>query len=63
MVLITQRIGSKETASASTSDWINQVQGRTIYAYDLSTLRKQEEQSFTKEDFEVALKKVCRKVK
>ena len=43
-------------SSASTSDWIGQVKGRVIYAYDLSTLISEAggKLELTKEGFEQA---------
>ncbi len=64
MVLIQEKV-SLQANGARTSDWIGQVKGGVIYAYDLSTLVSEREgiTEFTKEDFERALKKVSRRVK
>ena len=65
MTIIIQEKASLQANDASTSGWIGQVKGGVIYAYDLSTLvsERKGNTEFTKEDFEVALKKVSRKVK
>lgn len=51
---------SLQANGAKTSDWIGQVKGGVIYAYDLSTLVSEvkEKSDFTKEDSKNALKKV-----
>jgi len=62
-MVIVQQLESLQTNSASTSDWIEQVKGCVIYAYDLGTLVFEGAGivQYTKDDFEQALKGVSRK--
>ena len=64
MVVIQEKV-SLEAKGARTSDWIGQIKGGVLYAYDLSTLVSERKgiSEFSKEDFEIALKKVSRKAK
>jgi hypothetical protein len=61
---VMQEKGSLQATGARTSDWIGQIKGGILYAYDLGTLvsERKEPIEFTKEDFDQALKKVSRKV-
>lgn len=62
---IIQKTESLQANGARTSDWIGRIKGGVIYAYDLGSLASNGVGtiSFTKEDFEHALKKVGRKIK
>jgi len=64
MVVIQEKV-SLEAKGARTSDWIGQIKGGVLYAYDLGTLVSERKgiTEFSKEDFEIALKKVSRRVK
>lgn len=64
MVVIKEGV-SLEAKGARTSDWIGQIKGGVLYAYDLSTPISGEkgDAEFSKEDFEIALKKVSRRIK
>ena len=62
---VIQEKDSLQAKGARTSDWIGQIKGGVLYAYDLSTLTSEGKEliEFTKEDFGKALRKASRKVK
>lgn len=63
MVVIEEK-NSLKANGARTSDWIGQIEGGVLYAYDLGMLEPENKGiEFTKEDFEKALEKVSRKIK
>ena len=64
-VTVIQEKDSLQANGARTSDWIGQIKGGVLYAYDLSTLASEGKEpiEFTKEDFERVLKKVSKRVR
>jgi hypothetical protein len=61
----TQQVNPLLPNSACTADWIGQLNGGAIYAYDITSSIPQRTEviQFNKEIFEDDLKKVCQKVK
>jgi hypothetical protein len=61
--MIMQQTTHADTAGARTSDWLDQLTGKVIYAFDLSAMFSpvQGNADFTKGDFELGLKKASRR--